>query len=51
MSIKRPIIRPQAVLVGVIGTGNYAKLVIERLLQMQHQVITPRKELYDAVLE
>lgn len=51
LSIKRAHIRPQAILVGVIGSGAYAKLIVERLLQMQHQVITTSKEVHTGVME
>lgn len=43
-------LRPQMVMVGVIGSGDYAKLIIQRLLQMQHQVITSSKDTYHNVL-
>lgn len=51
LSIKRAHIRPQAILVGVVGSGPYAKLIVERLLQMQHQVMTTSKEVHAAVME
>lgn len=50
VNIKKQNIRPQSVLVGVIGSGEYARLVIQRLLQMQHQVITSNKDTYDMVI-
>ena len=50
LSIKRAHIRPQAILVGVVGSGPYAKLIVERLLQMQHQVVTTSKEASSAVV-
>ncbi|KAK8829536.1 hypothetical protein WA556_005454, partial [Blastocystis sp. ATCC 50177/Nand II] len=51
LSIKRAHIRPQAILVGVVGSGPYAKLIVERLLQMQHQVMTTSKEVHATVME
>ena len=43
-------LRPQMATIGVIGSGDYAKLIIQRLLQMQHQVITSSKDTYHNVL-
>lgn len=43
---KRPNLRPQTILVGVIGRGDYAKLIIERLLLQHHQVITVNQDTY-----
>ena len=43
---KRPNLRPQSILVGVIGRGDYAKLIIERLLLQHHQVITVNQDTY-----
>lgn len=47
---KRSNLRPQSVQVGVIGSGEYAKLIIQRLLQAQHQVVTVNKDTYNNVL-
>lgn len=47
---KRSNLRPQSVQVGVIGSGEYAKLIIQRLLQVQHQVVTVNKDTYNNVL-
>lgn len=46
---KRPNLRPQTILVGVIGRGDYAKLIIERLLLQHHQVITVNQDVYASV--
>lgn len=43
---KRPNLRPQTILVGVIGRGDFAKLIIERLLLQHHQVITVNQDTY-----
>ena len=50
VNIKRQNIRPQSVLVGVIGSGEYAKIIIQRLLQVHHQVITANKDTYNMVI-
>jgi hypothetical protein len=50
MPSKRPTLRPQNVLVGVLGSGDYAKLIIERLLQSQQQVITANKDVYNFIV-
>ena len=49
-NLKHPCIRPQLTLIGVIGSGEYAKLIIERLLYMQYQVITSNKDMYNLIL-
>ena len=47
---KRPLLRPQTVLIGVIGNGTYAKLIVQRLLQNRHQVVTLNTQCYNLVI-